>query len=103
MASQAISLTGILQFFGADENTIRKGELKFTSGFVLDLRICDFILSAKVRASMKDKSYSAGPWLQWGVGGVTPPQASSLSAKLLRIKVLSAIFRKSILSQEDDN
>ena len=58
MASQAISLTGILQFFRADENTIRKGELKFTSGFVLDLGICDFILSAKVRASMKDKSYS---------------------------------------------
>ena len=38
-----------------------------------------------------------------GYGGVTPPQASSLSAKLLRLKVLSAIFRKSILSQEDDS
>ena len=30
-------------------------------------------------------------------GGVTPPQAESLSANLLRIKVLSAIFRNSIL------
>ena len=38
-----------------------------------------------------------------GCGGVTPPQASSLSANLLRIKVLSAIFRKAILSQEDDS
>ena len=38
-----------------------------------------------------------------GCGGVTPPQATSLSAKLLRIKVLSAIFRKSILLQEDDS
>jgi len=36
-------------------------------------------------------------------GGCNTPQASSLSAKLLRIKVLSAIFRKSILSQEDDS
>ena len=69
MASQAISLTGILQFFGADENTIRKGELKFTSGFVLDLRICDFILSAKVRASMKDKSYSVSLTIN-GSGGI---------------------------------
>ena len=38
-----------------------------------------------------------------GCGGCNTPQASSLSAKLLRIKVLSAIFRKSILSQEDDS
>ena len=69
MASQAISLTGILQFFGADENTIRKGELKFISGFVLDLRICDFILSAKVRASMKEKSYSVSLTID-GSGGI---------------------------------
>ena len=38
-----------------------------------------------------------------GCGGCNTPQASSLSAKLLRIKVLSAIFRQSILSQEDDS
>ena len=38
-----------------------------------------------------------------GVRGCNTPQASSLSANLLRIKVLSAIFRKSILSQEDDS
>ena len=36
-------------------------------------------------------------------GGVTPPQAESLSANLLRIKVLSAIFRNSILSQKDNS
>ena len=46
---------------------------------------------------VQGRGYS-GVW-----GSVTPPQASSLSAKLLRIKVLSAIFRKSILSQEDDS
>ena len=54
-------------------------------------------IEANQLCEVQGRGYS-GVW-----GGVTPPQASSLSAKLLRIKVLSAIFRKSILSQEDDS
>ena len=38
-----------------------------------------------------------------GCGGCDTPQAESLSANLLRIKVLSAIFRNSILSQKDNS
>ena len=38
-----------------------------------------------------------------GCGGCDTPQTESLSANLLRIKVLSAIFRNSILSQKDNS
>ena len=70
------------------------------------------ILPTRDILSIRDILSSRDTWLPiravatvgCGGGGVTPPpQASSLSAKLLRIKVLSAIFRKSILSQEDDS
>ena len=67
-ASRTVSRAGILQFFKEDENRIRKGELKFNSGFVLDQRISDITLCAKVRASMKDKSYSVSLTIDGSVG-----------------------------------
>ena len=50
MASQPISLAGILQFFKENEKAIRNGELTFNSGFILDLRISNLTLYTKVRA-----------------------------------------------------
>ena len=58
MDTEIITLAGILNYFKADINAIRKGELKFKSDFVLHLRIEDLTVNAKVRASMKDKSYN---------------------------------------------
>ena len=50
-----ITLTGIMKFFKDDTNTVEKGEMKFRSGFVLELHLTDYTVSAKVRASMKDE------------------------------------------------
>ena len=57
MAKELMTLGGIAEFFKDDLNSISKGELKFKSDFVLEFRIVDHSIHAKVRASMKDKSY----------------------------------------------
>eukprot|EP00795_Rhopilema_esculentum_P014990 gene14990-6144_t len=69
MDTEIITLAGILDFFKDDTNTVRKGELKFKSDFVLDLRIDELTVNAKVRATMKDKSYSVSLTID-GSGGV---------------------------------
>ena len=56
MANEIITLSGMLKFFKDDINTVTKGELKYKADFVLDLRIVDFSIMAKIRASMKDNS-----------------------------------------------
>ena len=58
-----------VSFFKDDPNSIKKGELKFKSEYVLDLRINDFMITAKVRASMKDKSYNVNIAID-GSGGI---------------------------------
>ena len=58
MARELITLGGITGFFKDDLYSISKGELKFKGDFVLELRIVNHSVHAKVRASMKDKSYS---------------------------------------------
>ena len=52
MANEIITLSGMLKFFKDDINTVTKGELKYKADFVLDLRIVDFSIMAKIRASM---------------------------------------------------
>ena len=69
MDTEIITLAGILDYFKDDINAVRKGELKFKSDFVLDLRIDDLTVNAKVRASMKDKSYSVSMTID-GCGGI---------------------------------
>ena len=69
MDTEIITLAGIFEYFKDDVNTIRKGELKFKSDFVLDLRIDDLTVNAKVRASMKDKCYSVSLTID-GSGGI---------------------------------
>ena len=59
-AQQVISLSGLLKFFEEDQNSIQKGEFKYNSNFVLEVKINGFEISATVRASMKDKSYKVG-------------------------------------------
>jgi len=69
MANQVISLSGLMKFFNEDSNVISKGEIKYNSGFVLDLRLVDYLITAKVRASMKDKSYAVSLTVS-GDGGI---------------------------------
>ena len=69
MDAVIITLAGILDYFKGDINAVRKGELKFKSDFILDLRIDDLTVNAKVRASMKDKSYSVSMMID-GCGGI---------------------------------
>ncbi len=68
--NEVITLTGIMKFFKDDPNTIEKGETKFRSGYVLELLLSDHKLSAKVRASMKDRCYSVVLTVD-GKGGIT--------------------------------
>ena len=56
MAEQVVSSSGLVTFFREDSNCITKGELKFNSGFVLDVKLKGFEVFAIVRASMKDRS-----------------------------------------------
>ena len=53
-----ITLSGMMNFFKEDLNTIAKGELKYKADFVLDLRNSEYATKAKIRASMKDKCYN---------------------------------------------
>ena len=57
MDTEIIMLAGILECLKDDVNTVRKGQLKYKSDFVLHLRIDDLTVNAKVRASMKDTCY----------------------------------------------
>ena len=70
MAKEVISLSGLVSFFKEDPNVIGKGELKYNSDFVLDLGLIDHTIIAKVRASMKDKSYSLSLTVT-GDGGIS--------------------------------
>ena len=70
MARELITLGGITGFFKADLNSISKGELKFKGDFVLELRIVNHSVHTKVRASMKDKSYSVTLVVD-GEGGIS--------------------------------
>ena len=69
MDTEIITLAGLFEYFKDDVNTIRKGELKCKSDFVLDLRINNLTVNAKVRASMKEKSYSVSLTID-GSGGI---------------------------------
>ena len=69
MANEVITLSGMMKFFKEDINTITKGELKYKADFVLDVRVSDLVVMAKIRASMKDKSYSVKLTLD-GDGGI---------------------------------
>ena len=58
MDSEIITLAGALSFFSEDLSVIGKAELKLKSNFLLEFKIEDFCIRAKVRSSMKDKAYS---------------------------------------------
>ena len=45
-----------MKFFNQDSNVISKGEIKYNSGFVLDLRLVDYAINARIRAYVKAKS-----------------------------------------------
>ena len=57
MANEVVTLSGIMNFFKDDQNTVSKGESEFKAGFVLKLKIVGFLIKAQIRASMKDKAY----------------------------------------------
>ena len=47
-----------MNFFQDDVMTMSRRELKYKADFVLDLRIVDFAIMAKIRASIEDKNYN---------------------------------------------
>ena len=60
MAQEVVTLGGsnrITEFFRAELKCISEDELKFKANFVLQLRVLDYTVHARGRASMKDKSY----------------------------------------------
>ena len=59
-AECVVSLSGLVNFCHDDLNCIAKGEVTFTSDYVLEVQLEGFELFAKVRASMKDRSYKVG-------------------------------------------
>ena len=52
MTNEVITLSGMMKFFKEEVNTITTGELRCKADFVVDL-----VIIAKIRATMKDKSY----------------------------------------------
>ena len=66
---EVVTFTGIMKFFKDDANAVEKGEIKFRSGFVLQLSLSDHTLSSRVRASMKDRCYSVAITVD-GEGGI---------------------------------
>ena len=56
-AAEVVTLGGIMNFFKDDTNCVTKGELKFKSNYVLEVRLLNMIIYSKVRASMKDICY----------------------------------------------
>ena len=58
-SQQVVSLSGLLQF-REDPNVVINGEVKLECGFVLEVSIHSLEISARVRASMKDRSYKVG-------------------------------------------
>ena len=70
MAKEVITLSGVMEFFKDDLNSVSKGESKYKAGFVLELKITEFVIKAQVRASMKDKSYKVSLTVD-GDGGIS--------------------------------
>ena len=58
VVNEIVTLSGMMDFFKDDLNTISKGEIKYKANFVLDLKLNEYTINAKMRASMKDKSYT---------------------------------------------
>ena len=53
---EVITLASIKIYFKDNVNCISKGELKYKSDIVLEVRLIDMAIHASVRASMKDRS-----------------------------------------------
>ena len=73
MANEVITITGIFEFFKDDLNSISKGELKYKADYVMDFRIYEYKINAKIRASMKDKCYPVSLIVD-GDGGIVEGQ-----------------------------
>ena len=72
-----------------DKDDVRKGEFKFKSDFVLDLRIDDLTVNAKVRASMKDKRYSVSMTID-RCGGIKQATCQCPRGKWIRSHMAAA-------------
>ena len=70
MTKEVITLSGIMEFFKGDLNSVMKGESKYKAGFVLELKVTEFMIKAQVRASMKGKSYIVSLTVD-GDGGIS--------------------------------
>ncbi len=79
---EVISLAGMLKFFKEDTNCIEKGELKYKSDFVLEVKLIGHKVEAVVRASMKDKSYKVSLRVD-GDGGISSASCKCSSGKWL--------------------
>ena len=73
MVNEVITITGIFEFFKDDLNMISKGELKYKADYLMDFRIYEYKINAKIRASMKDKCYPVSLTVD-GYGGIVEGQ-----------------------------
>lgn len=55
---EVVSIYGMMKYFDDAKNAFCKGELKYKSGFVLQVTMRDHTVHGIVRASMKDRSYN---------------------------------------------
>jgi len=72
-AMDLLSLTDILNHFHDDINAFRRGEDKFKSGRVLYFYLDKLTITAKVQATMKDKTYKVIVSLK-STGGIDETQ-----------------------------
>lgn len=70
MDIEIITLAGVFSYFADDLEVIRKAELKIKCNHVMIQNLEEFDIKAKVRASMKDKTYSVTVTVD-GMGGIS--------------------------------
>lgn len=86
-----LSLTDILNHFQDDINTFRRGEDKFKSGRVLYFRLDSLTITAKVQATMKDKTYQVIIKLK-SSGGIEETQCECPRGKWICSHIAAALI-----------
>ena len=90
-AMDLLSLTDILNHFHDDINAFRRGEDKFKSGRVLYFYLDKLTITAKVQATMKDKTYKVIVSLK-STGGIDETQCECPRGKWICSHIAAALI-----------
>lgn len=77
---EVVSMFGLAEFFKEARNCIRDGEIRYKSGFVLDVRKSEFSVFGVVRASMRDESHAVELVVD-GQGNITSGKCDCVAGK----------------------